>query len=132
PAAPAPATPVAPACGSRAVRRGAAAPRRSDARSADAAPRCVAVRDPGRHRERSAGSHSPAPNGSLPAAHRIGGPTPLASRRSPPLRGEPVRSPFFCVDLLQHLDVQRLLGYHLLQPRVLVLELHQLSRLAGL
>src|SRR4029079_19584325 len=62
-----------------------------------------------------------------PAAPRDQAPghTPLAA-------GEPARSPFFCGDLLHHLNLEIALRHKLLQPRILRLELPQALDVARL
>jgi len=52
--------------------------------------------------------------------------------RTPPGNGEPARSPFFCVDLVHHLDLEVALGDELLQPRVLRLEALPATHVVGL
>jgi hypothetical protein len=44
---------------------------------------------------------------------------------TPLVNGEPARSPFFCIDLLHHLDLKVALSHELLQPRVLEFQLSE-------
>jgi len=121
-----------PACGSRANLLAAAAPSAVDIQS-------VVARLLG---GAAAAAGPSAPFGALDSGSSIGPAPPtrrlsvrfsgirLASRPLP--LGGPGASELFCQHPFQCLEVQRLLGHHLLQPAVLVLQLPQPPRLAHL
>ena len=121
-----------PACGSRANLLAAAAPPAVDIQS-------VVARLLG---GAAAAAGPSAPFGALDSGSSIGPAPPtrrlsvrfsgirLASRPLP--LGGPGASELFCQHPFQCLEVQRLLGHHLLQPAVLVLQLPQPPRLAHL
>src|SRR5207248_896691 len=110
-------------CGSPATPRREGAPRSGGSRSADAPPPARSSVQPGATRTRapaarSAGSSDVAPPRGRPDAPTRAGASPGSGRRRDGAPGSPV-SP---LQILQHRDVQRLLGDDLLQAAVLLLQ----------
>ena len=60
-----------------------------------------------------------------------GAATSLAGKRGRSVRADPAGSPFFCVDLLEHRDVEVALGKKALQPCVLGFERSKALHIGG-
>src|SRR3989442_1505149 len=108
--------------GSRSPRAGAAGPTCAGPRRGDGPRPGAAARPPGPHRAPAAGPHNPEPSAPRLPAHTPAGRTAGGSARSVPERGGPLRAPFFCVDLFQHLELELPVGEQPLQAGILALQ----------
>src|SRR5206468_9456459 len=104
------------------ARAGAAGPRCVDTRTGDGPPPSAAVQSRAPHRAPAGGPHSPGPSARRAAARTPGDRTGGGSSRSVPGPGGPLRAPFFCVDLFQHLELQLPIGEQPLQAGILAFQ----------